>query len=357
MKNDTHDQVLAEIINGIGYITLNRPAALNTINLPMVKTIHQALLKWANNPIVKAIVIKGNGEKAFCAGGDVRRVYECIKQDSEEYEDFFKEEFELDEYIYSYPKPCVALMHGIVMGGGMGLTQGANFRIVCENTKIAMPETAIGYFPDVGASYFLTRRSLPLAAYLGVTGKLLSPQDTIYCGLADWSLSQTQWDVFTDQLESIEVTSSNEDISNQILQILKSLGASNGSADSHIGQHINSITEAFSHNTLEEIYKFLNDKATVFDTWAIETLENMKKNSPLAMAATLQLLIQGKKLSLSEAFKVELDLNYLWKTRGEFVEGVRAALVDKDKKPLWKYSLDKVKTELLKATFEPLFRY
>ena len=357
MKNDTHDQVLAEIIKGIGYITLNRPAALNTINLPMVKTIHQALLSWANDPNVKAIVIKGDGEKAFCAGGDVRRVYECIKLDSSEYEEFFKEEFELDEYIYSYPKPCIALMHGIVMGGGMGLTQGANFRIVCENTKIAMPETAIGYFPDVGASYFLTRNNLALAAYLGVTGKLLSPQDTIYCGLADWILPHAQWGTFTDQLESLDFTTSNEDISNQILQILKSLGASNDAAESGVKKNINSINEAFSAQTLEGLYNLLNDKASAFDAWAIETLENMKKNSPLAMAATLQLLIQGKKLSLSEAFKVELELNYLWKTKGEFVEGVRAALVDKDKKPLWKYSLDKVSTELLKATFKPLYKY
>ena len=356
MSIESENQVLIEKNKGVGYITLNRPAALNTLNLPMVRTIHSALIQWSKDSEVIAVVIKGNGEKAFCAGGDVRRVYECINENSSEYEDFFTEEFALDEYIYSYPKPCIALMHGIVMGGGMGLSQGAQFRVICENTKIAMPETAIGYFPDVGASYFLTRSNPSLAIYLGVTGKLLKPQDSLYCGLADWILPLSQWDMFMRNIEEIESAASNQtSISDRILTILKNLGASNDTANSEVSKNIKSIEHIFSSPTLHAIYQSLSKNNS--DPWSVDTLDEMKKNSPLAMAASLQLLRQGKHLNLHQAFEVELALNIIWKTRGEFVEGVRAALVDKDKKPIWKHALSDISSDFLKATFPPLFKY
>ena len=356
MSFDASEQVLIEHKNGVGYITLNRPAALNTINLPMVRAIQKALTEWVNKEEVKAIVIQGNGEKAFCAGGDVRRVYDCIKEGSADYEQFFKEEFDLDKLIYEYPKPCIALMHGIVMGGGMGLTQGAKTRVVCENTKIAMPETAIGYFPDVGASYFLTRKNAALAVYLGVTGKLLKPEDTLYCGLADWILPINQWDRFKFELENLTQPQYNSaSISVSITSLLKKLGASNSCVESEIKQHMDSITEVFSNKTIHEIYSKLHSK--VEDPWSKETLEGMKKNSPLAMAVSQQLLHQGCKLNLHQAFDIELELNYLWKTKGEFVEGVRAALIDKDKKPMWRYALEDITTDFLRNTFPPIYKY
>ena len=356
MSNDSTEQILTKLNHGIGYITLNRPAALNTINLTMVRAIHKALRAWVINDAVKAVVINGNGEKAFCAGGDVRRVYECINEGSEEYEQFFKEEFELDKYIYEYPKPCIALMHGIVMGGGMGLTQGAKIRIVCENTKIAMPETAIGYFPDVGASYFLTRNNPALAVYLGVTGKLLTPQDTLYCGLADWILPVNQWENFKLGLENLtDAKKSSAFTASSINSLLVELGASQSCEESEVRQRIDVITEVFNTKTIHEIYLKLNSKGE--DPWSKETLEGMKKNSPLAMAVSQQLLHQGCKLNLKEAFDIELELNYLWKTRGEFVEGVRAALIDKDKKPIWRYALKDITTELLKSTFPPIYKH
>ena len=349
-------QVLVEKIRGVGYITLNRPAALNTINLPMVRTIYSALRQWSLDNEVRVVVIKGNGEKAFCAGGDVRRVYECLKENSREYEDFFTEEFVLDEYIYSYPKPCIALMHGIVMGGGMGLSQGAKFRVICENTKVAMPETAIGYFPDVGASYFLNRTNQSLATYLGVTGKLLTPEDTLFCGLADWILPASQWNLFAKKIEGIQSPPNNQiGISDHILSILKDLGASNDTRNSEIAKNIKSIERVFSATNLPQVYEFLQcDPA---DTWCVETLEGMKKNSPLAMAVSLQLLRQGSSLTIEQAFSVELEINFIWKTKGEFIEGVRAALVDKDKKPIWTYTLNDINSDFLKSTFPPLFKH
>jgi enoyl-CoA hydratase/carnithine racemase len=340
----------------VGYISLNRPKALNTINLDMVRAIHQALLSWSRDDAVKAVVIQGEGEKAFCAGGDVRRVYDCIKEGSPEYEIFFKEEFELDEYIYHYPKPTLALMHGIVMGGGMGLTQGAQFRVICENTKIAMPETAIGYFPDVGASYFLTRQDPAMAAYLGVTGHLLSPSDSLFVGLASCMLEHAQWDALRKGLEHVcatHPTSNSEGLRAQIEELLNRLGAQ-WQASSALSQHEAMIREVFSSDSLGEVYDKLHAAAS--SPFAQQTLESMKKNAPLAMAATLRLLQLGATLSLSQAFQVELELNYAWKTKGEFVEGVRAALVDKDKKPNWKYALTDINSALLEQSFPVLYR-
>ena len=343
--------LLAEIRNGVGYLTLNRPAALNTINIAMVRDMHDALTQWEHNSSVKAVVVTGNGGKAFCAGGDVRRVHECITQGLQEYHDFFKEEFSLNEYIYTYPKPYIAMMNGIVMGGGMGISQGASFRVVNETTRIAMPETAIGYFPDVGASYFLTRDNTSIAKYLGLSGKNLNHKDALFCKLADWTLPQEQWTKFLHRLEKIDRDSS--EMRHSIQALLLELGGSKDFESSVINDQISLIEEIFSESTLQAIFQALEKKSD--HPWIKETTASMMRNSPLAMAATLQLLTQGKKLDLSDCFRIELELTKHWLTKGEFAEGVRAALIDKDRNPKWKFSIKQVNIDLLKGLFPPLF--
>lgn len=343
--------LLAEIRNGVGYLTLNRPAALNTINISMVRDMHAALTQWEQNSSVKAVVVTGHGEKAFCAGGDVRRVHECITQGLQEYHEFFKEEFSLNEYIYTYPKPYIAMMNGIVMGGGMGISQGAAFRIVNETTRIAMPETAIGYFPDVGASYFLTRDNTSIAKYLGLSGKNLNHKDALFCKLADWTLPQEQWTTFLSRLESIDGDSIA--MKHSIQALLTELGGSKDFESSVINDQISLIEEIFSESTLQAIFQALEKKSD--HPWAQETKSNMMRNSPLAMAATLQLLTQGEKLNLSDCFSIELELTKHWLTKGEFAEGVRAALIDKDKNPKWKYSILDVVPSLINEQFPVLF--
>ena len=343
--------LLAEIRNGVGYLTLNRPAALNTINISMVRDMHAALTQWEQNSSVKAVVVTCHGGKAFCAGGDVRRVHECITQGLQEYHEFFKEEFSLNEYIYTYPKPYIAMMNGIVMGGGMGISQGAAFRIVNETTRIAMPETAIGYFPDVGASYFLTRDNTSIAKYLGLSGKNLNHKDALFCKLADWTLPQEQWTTFLSRLESIDGDSIA--MKHSIQALLTELGGSKDFESSVINDQISLIEEIFSESTLQAIFQALEKKSD--HPWAQETKSNMMRNSPLAMAATLQLLTQGEKLNLSDCFSIELELTKHWLTKGEFAEGVRAALIDKDKNPKWKYSILDVVPSLINEQFPVLF--
>jgi enoyl-CoA hydratase/carnithine racemase len=347
------DTLSTEVRNGVGFITLNRPSALNTINIAMVRVMHKALLTWAENASVKAVVVQGSGEKAFCAGGDVRRVHECITKGLEEYHVFFKEEFALNEYIYNYPKPYVALMNGIVMGGGMGIAQGATYRVVNETTKIAMPETAIGYFPDVGGSYFLTRTNPSIGKYLGLTGKHINHHDALFCNLADWTLPLKQWNNFTKELELVD--SKKNPIDQSIEDILIKLGASQSYEQSNIQDSRTLIESVFSRVSLHAIFESLHEHMD--QSWAQETTSSMLRNSPLAMAATLQLLTQGSKLGLSECFAVELELTKDWHLKGEFLEGVRAALIDKDKNPKWKYSLNEVDTNLIKKYFPCLFRY
>lgn len=166
--------VLADIIDGVGVLTLNRSAVLNALDLATVRTLMRQLTAWARDPAIRAVLLRGSGERAFCAGGDVRSLYHLQRQGSPDLGRFFGEEYALDCLIHRYPKPTIALMDGVVMGGGMGLAQGCTHRLVTERTRMAMPETAIGIFPDVGGSYFLSRLPPALGAYIGVVGDTLS---------------------------------------------------------------------------------------------------------------------------------------------------------------------------------------
>ena len=188
----TQNEVLAEVRNHIGHLTLNRPAGLNAITLDMVRNLQRQLDAWAQDPQVHAVVLRGAGEKAFCAGGDIRSLYDSFKSGDTLHEDFFVEEYALDLAIHHYRKPVLALMDGFVLGGGMGLVQGADLRVVTEKSRLAMPEVGIGYFPDVGGSYFLPRIPGELGIYLGVSGVQIRAADALYCGLADWYLESEQ---------------------------------------------------------------------------------------------------------------------------------------------------------------------
>jgi len=177
-------EILAEIRSGVATVTLNRPQSLNALTLGMLQALTQWFDAWERDDRVRVILLRGAGEKAFCAGGDIRALHDAFKAGEDVFR-FFEVEYTLDERIYGFPKPVVALIDGIVMGGGMGLAQGAQLRLVGERTKMAMPETAIGLFPDVGGSYFLSRLAGNLGVYLGLVGPTLRAADAIYCGLAD----------------------------------------------------------------------------------------------------------------------------------------------------------------------------
>ncbi len=325
-------EVLSEVRNHIGYLTLNRPAGLNAITLDMVRLMTTRLQAWADDPLVYAIVLRGSGDKAFCAGGDIRSLYDSFKAGDTLHEDFFVEEYALDLILHHYPKPVLALMDGFVLGGGMGLVQGADLRVVTERSRLAMPEVAIGYFPDVGGSYFLPRIPGELGIYLGVTGVQIRAADALYCGLADWYLDSTRLTELAQRLDSLQWRDSPlKDLQGVLADL-----AVQQLPDPPLAALRPAIDHFFALPDVPSIVEQLQ-QVTVADShdWGRATADLMQTRSPLAMAVTLQMLRRGRHLRLEQCFALELHLDRQWFARGDLIEGVRALIIDKDKKPQW----------------------
>lgn len=327
---DAHVQT--EIRNHIGHLTLNRPAGLNALTLDMVRSLQSHLDAWAADPQIHAVVLRGAGEKGFCAGGDIRSLYESFKSNDTLYQDFFVEEYALDLCIHHYRKPILALMDGFTLGGGMGLAQGADLRVVTERSRLAMPETAIGYFPDVGGSYFLPRIPGELGIYLGVSGVQIQAADALYCGLADWYLDSSKLATLNERLDTLAW-------SQYPLKDLQGLLAKLGVqqlANPPLAALRPAIDHFFALADLPSMIEQLR-QVTVADShaWALKTADLLQSRSPLAMAVTLAMLRRGRHLSLEECFAMELHLDRQWFEHGDLIEGVRALLIDKDKQPKW----------------------
>lgn len=324
--------VLAEVRNHIGHLTLNRPAGLNALTLSMVRQLQSELDAWAADPNVRAVVLRGEGPKGFCAGGDIRSLYDSFKAGDSLHRDFFVEEYALDLCIHHYRKPVVALMDGFTLGGGMGLAQGAELRVVTERSRLAMPETGIGYFPDVGGSYFLSRIAGELGIYLGVTGVQLQAADALYCGLADWYVDSTRLATLDERLDSLKWT---EHPLKDLQGVLARLGTQ-ALDNPPLAALRPAIDHFFALPDVGSIMEQLRT-VTVADShdWALKTADLLATRSPLAMAVTLQMLRRGRQLSLEDCFAMELHLDRQWFEHGDLIEGVRALIIDKDKQPRW----------------------
>ncbi|WP_062390817.1 enoyl-CoA hydratase/isomerase family protein [Pseudomonas abietaniphila] len=326
------DTVLSDVRNHIGHITLNRPQGLNAIDLDMVRQLQRQLDEWAIDDRVYAVVLRGVGDKAFCAGGDIRALYDSFKNGETRHHAFFAEEYALDLTLHHYRKPVMALMDGFVLGGGMGLAQGVDLRVVTERSRLAMPEVAIGYFPDVGGSYFLPRVPGELGIYLGVTGVQIQAADALYCGLADWYLQSARLTDLDRLLDNLKWTLTPlKDLQGALAKI-----AVQRLPDPPLEKLRPAIDHFFALPDIPSIIEQLLE-VTVVDThgWAVDTAYLMQTRSPLAMAVTLELLRRGRHVSLESCFELELHLDRQWFERGDLIEGVRALIVDKDKKPQW----------------------
>jgi enoyl-CoA hydratase/carnithine racemase len=333
--------LLIEVRNHIGHLTLNRPTGLNALDLTMVRAMKRQLDLWSEDDGVYAVVLRGAGDKAFCAGGDIRELYQAWHAGQSEadgeplHEQFFREEYALDLAIHRYRKPVVALMDGLVLGGGMGLAQGAELRVVTERTRLGMPEVAIGYFPDVGGSHFLSRVPGELGTYLALSGVQIGDADALYCGLADWAVDSSLLGRLDHMLDHLKWKSSPlKDLQGALAKLGR--------------QHLPSpplerlrpaIDHFFARPDITSIIEQL-EQVTVADSrqWALETARRMRGHSPLSLAVTLELLKRGRHLSLQACFAMELHLDRQWFKRGDFLEGVRAMIIDKDKKPCWKHA-------------------
>ncbi|CAK9889302.1 MULTISPECIES: enoyl-CoA hydratase/isomerase family protein [Pseudomonas] len=328
----TDAQVLAQVRNHIGHLTLNRPAGLNALTLDMVRSLQRQLDAWASDTQVHAVVLRGEGPKGFCAGGDIRSLYDSYKAGDSLHRDFFVEEYALDLCIHHYPKPVLALMDGFTLGGGMGLAQGADLRVVTERSRLAMPETAIGYFPDVGGSYFLSRIPGELGTYLGVSGVQVQAADALYCGLADWYLDSSELANLDERLNALS-------FGKQPLKDLQGVLAKLGTQvleDAPLARLRPAIDHFFALPDVGSIVEQLR-AVTVADSheWAVKTADLLDSRSPLGMAVTLEMLRRGRHLSLEDCFKMELHLDRQWFEHGDLIEGVRALIIDKDKQPRW----------------------
>jgi enoyl-CoA hydratase/carnithine racemase len=330
--SNTEAPVLTAVRNRIGHLTLNRPGGLNALTLPMIRCMRQQLQAWADDPQILAVVLRAAGEKAFCAGGDIRALYDSHLAGDSLHWTFFEEQYALDGYIHAYRKPFLALMDGLVLGGGMGLVQGASLRVISERVKMAMPEVCIGYFPDVGASYFLSRLPGELGTYFGLTGVQVRTADALYAGLADVCLPNERLAEFDRRLDNLTWTAPAQEALAALLATLTipqlpgaTLQALRPAIDEHFAQpDLPAIRAALLGETRPE-----------FRDWAAETVRVLDSRSPLAMSVTLELLRRGRNLPLSDCFALERHLGNQWFARGDFIEGVRALIIDKDQAPQW----------------------
>ncbi len=355
-------EVFCQIMGDIGVITLNRAKALNALSLSMIRTITQALLQWQHDAKVKAVLMRGMSKDglygAFSAGGDIRFFHQAALAGNPELEDFFTEEYALNHLMHRYPKPTIALMDGVVMGGGMGLCQGASLRIVTERTKVAMPETLIGLFPDVGGGYFLSRCEGHMGEYLALTGHVLSGREAVYLGLADLECHYTALPQLVAAITQ-ERMASDADVTRTVLAMMGENDVEPEYADeaSFVDKLVDwddEVTTHFSHATMPEIIASLEGSDTAF---AKTTATILRKRSPLMLHVTLAQIRRARTLSLADDLRMERDMvRHCFALKlgaaGETVEGIRALAVDKDHAPNWQHKrIEDVKAEEVAAFF------
>jgi enoyl-CoA hydratase/carnithine racemase len=347
------DFVKSTIQHGIGLLTLDRPKALNSLSLDMVRALTKALLDWRDDATVRSIVIRGSTEKAFCAGGDIRFFYDVGRATptggSALLEDFFSEEYALNHLIHHYPKPYIALMDGVVMGGGMGVAQGgpdSRLRIVTERTKMAMPEVNIGLFPDVGGSFFLSRMPGRLGVYLGLTGDIIGAADALSSGLADLFVPSGELPNLVKLLEQ-----SDADHRAVAQDFAAQFAAQIEPETSMLARERANIDRHFPHASVAQIMASLAQDS---DPFAQKTLALMQKRSPLLMCVTLEQLRRGGGLGIADCLRMERTMVRRNFEHGEILEGVRALVVDKDNAPAWSPpTLEQVTPEMIARFFEP----
>ncbi len=346
--------VLTRFANRTGIITLDRPKALNSLSLAMVRDLTAALEGWRDDAAIDAVVIESSSEKALCAGGDIRFFHECGHATpmggSALLEDFFTEEYALNHLIHFYPKPYVALMEGVVMGGGMGIAQGGpecRIRIVTEKTKMAMPEVNIGLFPDVGGSYFLSRAPGQLGQYLGLTGLTIGAADALYVDLADLFVPQEQMGALKELIGSTPGA--------QLRAAIAAFAAPfAGQAGSGMlaGERA-AIDRHFGAGSVGRIMDSLEKDPSEF---AQKALAAMRQRSPLMMCVTQELLRRGAALDVADCLRMERTMVRHNFEHGEVLEGVRALVIDKDNAPKWNpASLQDVSGEMVERFFAPVW--
>jgi enoyl-CoA hydratase len=349
------EEVLFEQRGAVGFVTLNRPESLNALTLKMIRAIDSTLTAWDRDDSVAAVVIRGAGDRAFCAGGDVRAVWEAGRAAKAEGRtgegltaDFFREEYVLNRRVHRFSKPYIALVDGYTMGGGVGLSVHGAFRVATERTQVAMPETAIGLFPDVGGGYFLPKLKGRIGTYLALTGARIRTEDCLYSGIAtayvesgdladlETALVQADWAAASAQKTAEDVTAS----------------FSKAPGEAPLAARQEQIDRIFSGETMEDIVAALEAET---GDWAAETLATLAGRSPTSLKVALEQMRRGAELDFDEAMIMEYRMSQAFMAGEDFYEGIRALLVDKDHAPVWNpATLAGVSAERVAGYFESL---
>jgi enoyl-CoA hydratase/carnithine racemase len=348
------EYVQSRIANRTGVITLDRPKALNSLSLEMVRSLTEVLQAWRNDAGVDAVVSGSSSEKALCAGGDIRFFHDAGHATptggSALLEDFFTEEYALNHLIHFYPKPYIALMDGVVMGGGMGIAQGGpdcGLRIVTERTRMAMPEVNIGLFPDVGGSHFLSHAPGRLGVYLGLTGLTIGAADAIDVGLADVFVPSAEMGALRALIESTPGAGLPDAIRAFAAPFAQQIG------QGELQTERERIDRHFGAASVAEVVGSLENDASTF---AQKALQAMRQRSPLMMCVTREMLDRGARMELADCLRMERSLVRRNFEHGEVLEGVRALVIDKDNAPKWNPpTLDAVTSEMVARFFEPVW--
>jgi len=335
-------EVLARVQSGVGRLTLNRSKALHALNRAMCDAMIEALLAWRDDDAVKSILIDHAGERGFCAGGDIRMIAESGAGDASDAKAFFDREYKLNHLLFDYPKPVTALVDGIVMGGGVGISEPADVRIATERTTYAMPETGIGLFPDVGGGWFLPRLPGQTGVWLALTGARLKAADTVFLGIHTHYLPTDALEAFrailaADPAHPIDVAD----------------GLETDAGEPPIEPHLPAIERLFAFDTVEQIFAALEADGS---EWALAQLAILKTKSPQSLKVTLRQLRTGAGLtSFADNMAMEYRLGGRVVRTHDFQEGVRAVIVDKDNAPQWSPAeLADVSDAELDALFAPL---
>ena len=364
--SESENHVIVEVRGNAGLITLNRAKALNALSLPMIRQITAALIDWLAQPAIKCVAIRGMGKDAnsasgtspfgaFCAGGDIRFFHQAALAGNPALEDFFTEEYALNHLIHTYPKPYIAFMDGIVMGGGMGISQGASHRIVTERTKMAMPETGIGLFPDVSGGYFLSRCPGSLGEYLALTGLVISAGDAMAAGLADTECNAADLPTLWDALGQAQFADADDVNEWMVDQFATKEVAARALSISDTAD----IDSIFSLLTVQDIIGALQTQES---DWARETAATLRKRSPIMLHVVLEQIRRARSMNLADDLRMERDMvrrcfhpQHLQRsgTASETVEGIRALAVDKDYAPKWNPArIEDVTQEMVQPFFK-----
>ncbi|MCV6966795.1 3-hydroxyisobutyryl-CoA hydrolase [Mycobacterium intermedium] len=314
------DEVLTRVDGDVGFVTLNRPKAINSLNQNMVDLLSTVLLRWERDDAVRAVVVSGAGERGLCAGGDVVALYHSARKDGVDARRFWRDEYLLDAQVGRFAKPYVALMDGIVMGGGVGISAHANTRVVTDTAKVAMPEVGIGFIPDVGGTYLLSRAPGKLGLHAALTGAPFNGADAIALGFADHYVPHSELDKFKASIAADGVETA---LARHAIE----------PPPSELAAQREWIDECYSGDTVQDIITALKNHDAKA---ANDAADLISTRSPIALSVTLEAVRRAAKLeTLEDVLVQDYRVSSASLRSHDFVEGIRAQLVDKDRNPKW----------------------